>query len=543
MTNIRTDVQAVFDGQSSQLRALTPIGFTPPAGVPRGLKLAKRPRLVLYGQSSLTRNFYDQPIATAVVRDRVLTINTASAHNLMTGAVCYVSMPGVQTYGPVTVTGPQQVTMLAQQEDVGPLTGTGAPDALLWVGSYSGASWVGRLAAAFGGQIEWVCLSRHGDDVAGHLTRLRQVIDADGDYILLETGAANSINNGMTWDSWFPTVLAHFSNVVGLGATVILNTLMAPDQTQGPVLTSDKAAQLNRYNSWIMSLPGRYANVLVYDNTTSTLDHTSATSNSIAGVHHDYLHVNPRGARLTYLDALSTFQRLFQPQSGSRLRWGPADIYANGGRQIFDGLRSATGQQTLPGPAPAPTGTLDNSFTVTSAGGGASRSCACSILDRGGSYTGMTKQRFVVAGNGATTVWTADCVGGAGGLFKDRLTAAGAGSRWRVSVRCGVGPITQAMRFSVIVVLTMTGVPGMTGEVFAWSGRNQRGFIELQSSSSIQQDTETWDLVGDDFTLPAGMTAVTAAAVRFVMESPIANSGWTMEVEDICFRQIDANAA
>lgn len=538
MPSPQAQLAGIYHDNTATLKALVNAGATRPRTAIQH-KLARKTRLVIYGQSSTTRQFYDAAILNAQVVSNVLIINFLAPHNLMTGARCYCTMPPMQQTGRITVTSATQVTMPFKDANNLPLTvGTGAPDTLLWLGSYTGASAVGRWAATLGASLEVFCVSRHSDDVEGNYARFPQVRDLDPDAVFWETAAANAMNNGRQWDIWFPVILANFYDLLALGIPLIIPTLQTPDQTQGgPVPDAGKLRDFNRYTQWVLSLPRYFPNVYVFDNTGSSIDRSSSTGNALPGNHHDYLHANPRGAYMAYTDGLATMQKLF-PTYSRNGRMGAADVYANGGLQLFDGLFSATGQQTLPGPAPAPTGTLDNTFTVTSAGGGGSRSCACSIVDRGGSFLNMKKQRFVVSPNNSnSTVWTADCIGNAGGLFKDRLIA---GHTYEVTVKSNVSAIAVGMRLSIIVALTMTGVPGMTGEVLAWAGRNQRGTIELQASGAIQTDAEGFEYCGDTFTLPA-FTTMTAASVRWVMESGGANSGWTVEAEDIAWRDITDN--
>jgi hypothetical protein len=287
----------------------------------------------------------------------------------------------------------------------------------------------------------------------------------------------------------------------------------------------------HRMNAWLRSgdVLLEFPNVVIVDSTTALQDFTRADAGSIANVHSDSLHWTPLGAFVLANSCFGPVLDRLIPQLPVG-RGGASHVWANGNRQLFDGLLLGTGYTTSAGGS---SGTMDNTLVISRAGGAGS--AVCSLVARS---NGLFAQRVVMSGMAATTVYTVAIQGASGALLKDRLQA---GKTYRAVVRASISGITGTIKaLSLLGAITLTGHPGTMPRVI-WAGRSQEGAVEGNSSNFPQTASEAArDYWGADFTVPAGST-VTDFNISLIVRSGASSSGVTVDVEDVTIYDVTSS--
>ena len=524
MATTQMPIEGVFDKETGQLLGFAPLSgseviLASPAGIPQKVMLA--------GASQYSRCSTELLVTSAQIINEVLYITHAAPFlaGFVTGAEAFCAVEGHFVFGRVTITSDTTLTMpaLGYANTVANTQGT---QFLHFTGMHAGASWIGHLQSRYGGGMRYVGnISQHGANVHEVEARMPAILSAIAlkrpDIIVFEPGWGNSFNQDATWNSVMPKARENLRKICEVVPKVILATLppIAPGVSSSTVAVDN----FHRMNAWLRGgdVLLEFPNVVVVDSTTALQDFTRADAGSIAGVHSDTLHWTPLGAFILanscYAPVLdSLIPRL--PVS----RGGASHVWANGNRQLFDGLLDASGYTTSAGGS---SGTMDNTMSIARAGGAGT--AVCSKVARS---NGLFAQRVVTSGMAATAVYSIAVTGAAGALLKDRMAA---GKTYRPVVRLAINSVTGTIKaLSVVGQLSLSGHPG-TMPRMAWAGRSQEGYVEGGASNFPQAQAEVArDYYGMDFTVPVGST-VTDFSITVIIRAGAAASGISIDIEDI----------
>lgn len=528
MTAVRGDADyTVVDQENYQTPiTLNEFGQLSP-GAALNAQPAKPVRLMIAGASQYSRCSTELLVTSAQIINEVLYITHAAPPlaGVVTGAEAFCAVDGHFVFGRVTVISDTTLTMPAPGRS-NTTANTAGTQFIHFTGMHAGASWIGHLQGRYDGGMKYVGnISQHGatiQDVAARMDALLGAIALKRpDIIIFEPGWGNSFNQGVSWNNAMPLARENLRRVCAVVPTVVLATL--PPIAPGGSPTTEMVDNFHRMNAWLRNgdVLAEFPNVVVVDSTTALQDFTRADAGSIAGVHSDSLHWTPLGAFVLANSCYApVLDRLIpQIQIG---RGGASHVWANGNRQLFDGLLSGTGYTTSAGGS---SGTMDNTMTISRAGG--TGSAVCSLVARS---NGMFLQRVAMSGMAATSVYTITISGAAGALLKDRMSA---GKTYRPVVRMSIGSIAGTIKsISVIGQISLTGHPGTMPRMI-WAGRSQEGAVEGTGNVFPQTAAEAArDYIGYDFTVPAG-TTVTDFSIVVLVRSGDVSSGVTIDIEDV----------
>lgn len=490
--------------------------------------MGSRPvRVMNAGASQHSRCSMEARIVDANITNEVCTVNTNAAHTFCNGQLAFVALPGIHVFGPLTVTGSQQLTIPAPtRENTGSIAG--GVDLFVFVtGVHTGASWLGHLHSRYGLGMQVVAnVSQHGSDVNETAQRLPAILAAiestQPDLVFFEPGWGNSINNGATLEEVLPVARANLAAVCAVAPRVVLTALPPPEA--GGSYASNVKRDFMRLHRYVMqSVQAEFPNVIPVDTTTSLLNYTSGEIGSIQYVHSDALHWTPYGAKKVAECYYAQLDKIIPQLPVGRM--GASDVWANGNKQLFDGLLTNAGGGSLGSGA---SGAIDATMSISRSGGsGATATCSLVALPNG-----LYAQRVVAAFTSNTPVWVLSCTGSAGNLMAARMAA---GRTYKIAVKMSISGATGVVRsISVMARATMTGVANLTGSRTVWAGRSMEGAVEGSGVNGFAQygdEPSRW-YVGNDWTVPAGAT-VTVFDVAVVIKSGSASAGVTVDIEDI----------
>jgi hypothetical protein len=533
MPTAQLPIEGVFDKTTGKLLGLVALSgneLSLAASSPFGLPV----KLMLAGASQYSRCSTEVQVTSAQIINEVLYIthNTPFLYGVVTGAEAFCAVPGHFVFGEVTVTSDTTLTMpaIGYADTVADTSGTRF---LHFTGYDTGASWIGHLKSRYGAGLQYVGnISQHGANVLEVETRIPAILSAIAlkrpDVVVFEPGWGNSFFQDATWDSVMPKARENLRRICEAAPKVILATLPPIAPGGASTLAIDN---YHRMNAWLRSADVllEFPNVIVVDSTTALQDFARPDGGSIAGVHSDTLHWTPLGAytlaNSCYAPVLDKLIPVLPVARG-----GASHVWANGNRQLYDGLLGNSGYTPVVSGVTI-SGTLDNTMSIVKQGGG---SVAVNFT-KPARANGLYKQAVAITNMGSTTVMTLRIPGASGALLKDRVQP---GKKYRPVIKMAITSVTGGISaVDVLALATLTGHAGTTTRI-VWAGRTQEGFVEGGSSNFPQTATEpVRDYYGREFTLPAGM-AVTDFAFGVVVRSGGGGSGLTFEIEDITFLNI-----
>jgi hypothetical protein len=497
----------------------------------RAMTDATAKKLAIIGASQYSRCDTEVRVTSAQIINEVLYITHAAtlSGGYVNGQIAFCAVDGHFVHGPITVLTDTTLTMPAPGEP-NTAPNTGGTQFLHFLGMHASASWVRYLQARWGMGMKFVGnLSQHGANVGQVAARMRSVRRFLGqerpDVVIFEPGWGNSLNEGASWDATMTAALQNLDQVCPAAATVVLATLPPPAPGAAGI-TAEKIGHFHRLNNMLLGgyFQQRYPNVIVVDCTRALMDYSRTDIGSILNVHTDDLHWNHNGAKILADSCFGpALDRLFPVIPVGRS--GAGHVWANGNNQLFQGLTDAAGYTPAVGGITS-SGTCDAAFTIEKAGGG-----AVSVAFTKTQLPNLLyKQTVAITNMAATTVMTLGIPGAAGSLLKDRLAA---GRTYRVIIRAAITAITGTVKsFNVVVQLSMTGHPGTQPRTI-WAGRTQFGEVEGTSNAFNQITTETAiDYIGEDITIPAGVT-ITDARALVAVGSGSSGAACTFDVEDV----------
>lgn len=533
VTAVRGDADyTVVDQENYQTQlTLNEFGQLSP-GAALNAQPAKPVRLMLAGASQYSRCSTELLVASAQIINEVLYITHAAPPlmGVVSGAEAFCAVDGHFVFGRVTVLTDTTLTIPAPGRS-NTTANTGGTQFLHFTGMHAGSSWIGHLQSRYGGGMKFVGnVSQHGANIQDVAARMDALLGAIAlkrpDIVVFEPGWGNSFNQGLSWNNTMPLARESLRRVCAVVPTVALATL--PPIAPGGSPTAEMVDNFHRINAWLRNgdVLAEFPNVVVVDSTTALQDFSRSDAGSIAVVHSDSLHWTPLGA---YVLANSCFAPILDrliPQLPIA-RGGASHVWANGNRQLFDGLLSSSGYTTSAGGS---SGTMDNTMAIARAGGAGS--AVCSLVARS---NGMYLQRVAMSGMASTAVYTITISGAAGALLKDRMSA---GKTYRPVVRMSIGSLAGTIKaISVIGQISLTGHPGTMPRMI-WAGRTQEGAVEGGSSVFPQTAAEaSRDYIGYDFTVPAGAT-VTDFSIGILVRSGASSSGVTLDIEDVAILDV-----
>lgn len=488
---------------------------------------AKPVRLMLAGASQYSRCSTEFLVESAQIIDEVLYITHAAPplFGVVSGAEAFCAVDGHHVFGRVTVLTDTTLTVPAPGLS-NTTANTAGTQFLHFTGMHAGSSWIGHLQSRYGGGLRYVGnVSQHGATIQDVAARMNALLGAIAlkrpDIIIFEPGWGNSFNQGLSWNNTMPLARENLRRVCAVVPTVVLATL--PPIAPGGSPTSEMVDNFHRLNAWLRNgdVLAEFPNVVVVDSTTALQDFSRADAGSITGVHSDSLHWTPLGAFTLANSCFAPVLDRLIPQLPIA-RGGASHVWANGNKQLFDGLLSATGYTTSAGGS---SGTMDNTMTIARAGG--TGSAVCSLVARS---NGMYLQRVAMSGMAGTSVYTITIAGASGALLKDRMSA---GKTYRAVVRMSIGSIAGTIKaISIIGQISLSGHPGTMPRMI-WAGRTQEGQVEGGANVFPQTAAEAArDYIGYDFTIPAG-TTVTDFSIGILVRSGASSSGVTLDIEDV----------
>ncbi len=493
--------------------------------------------VLIAGASQHSRCSTEVLVQSAQIINQVLYITHQAPlqFGFVNGQEAFCAVDGHLVFGNVTIVSNTTLTMPAPgMADT--VANTVGNQFLHFTGLHAGASWIGHLQRRYGGGMRFVGnVSQHGANVSEVALRLPVITRAIAlkrpHMVFFEGGWGNSFNQDASWTTTMRKGLENLAQVAPMVPTVVITTL--PPIAPGGNPSATAIDNFNRFNQYVMSgeLQKLFPNVVVVDCTTPLIDKSRTDAGSIANVHSDYLHWTPKGAFMLANNCYGPVLDAFIPKMPLG-RGGASHVWANGNRQLFDGLTTAAGSTPVVGGITI-TGTLDGTMAIAKAGGGA----VSVAFSKTQMTNGLYKQVAAISGMGATTVMTLSVPGASGALLKDRLIP---GRKYRLVMRVGLSGISGSIKsVNVLAVGTLTGHPG-TGQRLLWAGRTQYGYVEGDSSVFPQIDAEAAsDYMSVDFTIPYGVT-VADFSPAVVIASGASSSGITVEIEDILLEDLSA---
>lgn len=496
-------------------------------------------RYMLAGASQHSRCSTEEQVVNCRVQNQVCTINLTPPNapktfDWMNGLLAFCAVSGCYVFGPITVTGATQITIPAPGYSDTELIIGGSDDFVHLTGHHTAASWAARIESDWGLSLQCVGnLSQHGaktQDVQNRLPCLLAAIESQKPELLLpEVGWGNSCNAGEDFNVYFPQGLANLEKIQPLVPLMAMTTLPAP--APGTANSAQKIKEFNEINRFILNyLPRKYPNILVIDLNEPLLDRSSNPPVSIANVHSDQLHWMPQGADIInsggYRPVLSKFLTYRDPFPS-----GASDVWANGGKQLFDGLLASTGTKSS-GVANM-NGVFDLTVgTITKQGAGSSILTGSVDVQS----DGRAWQTLVFNPLTASAFITVPFIGLAGAEMFTRMQP---GRRYRPAVLASISNISGTINaIQFVGRITFSGVANQAGPRLCWSGRNQNGYVESnngQGTNNFRQTASELDktYTGRDFVVPANASAITGFTMDCSVLSGAANSAVTVTVKRI----------